>query len=155
MFDAKKFLNEKFTARTKDVPVPDLKAWFPKGAKAIWTVRGLEGKEIGLTKEAAGKNKSIAGIMKMLSSAKVVDKTKALEAVFDMGEGRTTDNIAERLEQMTMGSVEPKCDLLLAVKVCQRYPVDFYSITNEILQLTGLGMMPGKPRKSTKKQTSG
>ena len=155
-FDTKKFLNEKFTHRTEDVPVPDLNEWYDEDVDEapVWTVRGLEGKEIGQTKEAAAKNKSIAGIMEMLQSSKVADKTDALKAMFDMGEGRTTENIAERLEQMVLGSVTPECSLELALKVCQRHPVDFFNITNEILKLTGLGMMPGKPKKSTKKQTS-
>jgi len=51
-FDTKKFLDEKFEARTADIPVPDMAEWFTGSKKApkenggvaqqyIWAVRGL------------------------------------------------------------------------------------------------------------------
>lgn len=153
MFDSKKFKKNKFTVRTVPVPVPDLKQFFDKKEKPVWVVRGLTGNEVGTSKEAAAKNKSMAGIIAMLESAGVSEKTAAMEAVLDLGAGRISDNTAERLEQLTVASVKPECDLDLALLICERYPVDFYNITNEILRLTGLGMMPGKPGGSGKKQT--
>ena len=154
-FDPKKFKQSKFIHRTKLVPVPDLADWFDEDETPAWEVRGLTGKELGVTKQAAAKNKSLAGIMEMLNSSKVVEKTKALQAVFDMDLKGTTENIAERLEQLVMGSVNPTCDLDLALKICERRPVDFYNLTNEILKLTGGGMELGKPKGSGKKRTSG
>jgi len=154
MFNSKKFVQEKFTPRTHEVNVPDLKKWFPEGEKTVWKVRGLTGKELGRTKEAVSKNKSLAGIIEMLKSAKVTDQTKALEAVFDLGAKSTPDNIAERIDQLATGSVEPKCDIDLAIKLCERFPVEFYSITNKILELTGKGMEPGKLKDSGKQLTS-
>ena len=153
MFDSKSFKKEKFKPRTDDVAVPDLKRWFKKGAKVVWKVRGLSGKEVGATKMAAAKNKSLAGIMEMLKSANVSEKTGAMEAIMDLGKDRITDDIAERLEQMVTGSVKPKCDLDLAIKICESFPVDFYNITNRILKLTGLGMVPGEPKGCGKSQT--
>ncbi|MCP5006927.1 MAG: hypothetical protein GY941_23715 [Planctomycetes bacterium] len=152
-FNVKAFKQEKFKVRTEDVPVPDLKQWFKKGTKAVWKVRGLKGKEVGVAKVAAAKNKSLAGIITMLQSAKVAEKTEAMEAVMDMAKDQVPENIAERLEHMILGSVKPKCDINLALKVCERYPVDFYNITTRILKLTGLGMMPGKHKRSGKKPT--
>lgn len=153
MFDSKSFKKEKFKARTEDVAVPDLEAWFKKGTKAVWKVRGLSGKEVGATKMAAAKNKSLAGIMEMLKSANVTEKTEAMAAVMDLGKDRITDDIAERLEQLVTGSLKPKCDIDLAVKLCESFPVDFYNITNRILKLTGLGMVPGELRGCGKSQT--
>ena len=154
MFDIKTFSQEKFTPRTHDVAVPDLKKWFKNDSKPVWKVRGLTGKEVGMTKESAAKNKSVAGILEMLKSAKVTDQTQALESVFNLGSKNTPDNIAERIDQLVMGSLEPKCDTDLAVKLCERFPVEFYAITNKILELTGKGMEPGKPKGSGKQPTS-
>ena len=154
MFDTKKFTQEKFTPRTHEVAVPDLKKWFKDEEKPVWKVRGLTGKELGRVKEAVSKNKSIAGIIEMLKSSKVTDQTQALESVFNLGSKNTPDNIAERIDQLIAGSIEPKCDTDLAIKLCERFPVEFYSITNKILELTGKGMEPGKPKGSGKQQTS-
>jgi hypothetical protein len=154
MFDVKGFKKAKHKTRTADVPVPDLKRFFTnKKDKIAWHVRGLTGKEIGATKMAAAKNKSVTGLIEMLQSAQLTEKTEAMAAVMDLGKNRITDNIAERLDQMVVGSIKPKCDIDLAVKICERYPVDFYSITNEILKLTGLGMDPGEPAGCTKPRT--
>lgn len=153
-FDVKKFKQAKYTRRTKDIPVPDLAEWFDEGEKPVWIIQGLTGKEVGVSKQAAAKNKSLAGIMEMLKSSKVLDKTKALQTIFDLDPKGTTENVAERLEQMVHASVKPECDLDLALKVCKCYPVAFYTISNEILRLTGQGMQPpGKPKKSGKKRT--
>lgn len=154
MFDSKKFSQAKFQPRTKAVAVPDLAPWFPSKEKAVWVVRGLTGKEIGMTKEAAAKNKSVAGIIEMLKSVKVTDQTDALQAIMNLGTKSTPDNIAERLDQLVTGSVDPKCDLELAIKICERFPVDFFNLTNKILELTGKGMEPGEPKGSGKKQMS-
>jgi hypothetical protein len=154
MFDVKGFKKTKFKTRTMDVPVPDLAGFFTnKKDKPVWHVRGLTGKEIGATKMAASKNKSLTGLIEMLNSAQVTEKTDAMAAIMDLGKNRITDNIAERLEQMVVGSLKPACDIDLALKICERYPVDFYSITNEILKLTGLGMDPGELKGCTKPRT--
>lgn len=153
MFDTKSFKKAKFEYRTDEVAVPDLKAWFKKGAKAVWEVRGLSGKEVGANKMAASKNKSLAGLLKMLQAADISEKTDAMEAILDLGKDRITDDIAERLERMVTGSVKPKCDIDLALKVCENFPVDFFNITNKILKLTGLGMMPGELKGCGKART--
>ena len=63
MFDSKKFLKTKFTPRTADVPVPDLREFFSDGTPAVWKVRGLTGHELGRAAEAAERNKSVLAII--------------------------------------------------------------------------------------------
>lgn len=146
--DTKKFMGMKYTARTQDIPVPDLALFFPKKEKPVWTVRGLEGKELGQSKEAVSKNKSIAGIVAMLKGAKVTDQTKALEALLGIGGKNTPDNIAERLDHLVTASVSPACTLDMALKLCKVHPVTFFQLTTAILTLTGKGMEPGEPKDS-------
>ena len=147
-FDTKQFMREQYTARTQDIPVPDLALFFPKDEKPGWKIRGLEGKELGRSKEAVSKNKSISGIVATLKSAKITDQTQALEALTGLGSKNTPDNIAERLDHLVTASVEPECSLDMALKVCKVHPITFLQLTTAILTLTGKGMEPGEPKDS-------
>jgi len=145
-FDAKKFKKTKFQTRTEDVPVKDLSAFFGEGETYVWTVRGLTGQELGRTKEAAARNKNFSAILEALESASKSEKVKGLKKA--LGVDEVPQAIAERIEQLVLGSVEPACDTDLALMLCERFPVEFYALTNKILELTGKGMEPGKPKGS-------
>jgi hypothetical protein len=142
-FDSKKFLKTKFVPRTEDVPVPDLQAFFPEGSKAIWKVRGLTGQELGRAAEASERNRNIVAIIEGLTAEAAADKAEALKDLLGVG-GSTPQDIAKRLEHLTIGSVDPPCTLDLAVRLCEVFPVEFYQLTNKILTLTGQGQSPGK-----------
>jgi len=142
-FDAKKFLKTKFTPRTEEVPVPDLQAFFPEGARAVWTVRGLTGQELGRANEAAERNKNVAAILEGLAGGAAKEKAEAVKELLGVG-GSTPQDIAKRLEHLVTGSVDPPCTQELAVRLCETFPVEFYLITNRIVHLTGQGQMPGK-----------
>lgn len=142
-FDAKKFQKTKFVHRTEEIPVPDLKAFFPEGEKAVWTVRGLTGQELGRANEAADRNKNIAAILAGLTSGSEKEITAAVKDLIGVG-GNTPDDISKRLEHICIASVDPVCTHDLAVRLCEAFPVEFFQITNAIVRLTGLGQLPGK-----------
>jgi len=144
-FDAKKFLKTKWTARAEEVPVPDLAAFFPDGAKPVWKVRGLTGQELGRANEAAERMKNVAAILEGLASGAAKEQTEALKDLLGVG-GQTPQDIAKRLEHLVIGSVDPKCTPDLAVRLCETFPVEFFQITNRIVQLTGQGQLPGNSR---------
>jgi hypothetical protein len=154
MFNTKKFLKTKFVARTFDVPVPDMKDFFEEGAPAIWKVRGLTGQELGRANEAAGKHKSIVAIIEGVMSTSSKDNADAVKDLLGLGTDTPAD-VAKRMEHICMGSVEPKCPLDLAVRICETFPIEFYQITNKIMELTGQGQVPGKPKPSGGTQASG
>jgi len=153
-FDSKKFLKTKFVPRTEDMPVPDLQAFFPEGAKAVWKVRGLTGQELGRAADAADRNKNIIAILEGLTSEAAKDKAEAVKELLGIG-GSTPADIAKRLEHLTLGSVDPACTLDLAVRLCEVFPVEFYQLTNKIVELTGRGQMPGKQPPSGETGKSG
>lgn len=146
-FDTKKFLKEKFVPRTEDVPVPDMKVWFVEGEKPVWTVRGMTGQELGRASEAAERNKSIGAILEGLLAQESKEKTHAVKELLGMA-GGTPPDIAKRIEWLIMASVQPVCTLDLALKVCEVFPIEFFQITNVIMQLTGRGQVPGKQKPS-------
>lgn len=147
-FDPKKFLKEKFVSRTEAVPVPDLREYFGEGEEPVWIVRGLTGQELGKTKEAPAKYKRMTGILEGLMSSVSKEIVESVKSAIGAGTVETPDDVAIRIDQLVIGSVEPKCTLDLAVKLCEAFPVEFYILTNKITILTGQGQLPGKPKPS-------
>jgi hypothetical protein len=146
-FDTKQFHKTKFKARTEDVPVPDLAGFFPDGESPVWTVRGLTGKEVGISAEAVSKNKNLTAVVDALASTVQAEKVQGLKDA--LGIGKVPDDIAKRIAHLEAGSVSPKCDTELALKICEHFPIIFYELTNVILKLTGQGAELGKPVAST------
>ena len=153
-FDSKKFLKMKFTERTFPVPVPDLKEFFADGTEAVWVVRGLTWQEVGRSAEAADRNKNIQAILAGLTSDTSKEKSEALRNLLGVG-ANTPADIAKRIEQLVAGSVDPKCTSDLAVRLCEVFPVEFYQLTNKIIELTGQGQVPGKQNPSGVTAASG
>jgi hypothetical protein len=142
-FDATSFINTKFEPRTKDIPVPDLKKWFPKKEKPVWKIRVLTGAELGQAEQAAENKELSEKIYESLltkNSKDVADRVKELV-------GQTAEkpaSTAKRLYHIHYASIDPVCPFELAVKLCDNYPVLFYAISNAILVLSGQGNLPGK-----------
>ncbi|WP_301585023.1 hypothetical protein [Halomonas alkaliantarctica] len=155
-FDADKFASAAFKRREEDVPVKDLAAWF-KGAKdgeaPVWRVRGLTGEELARVNEAQARNRNKSAIIEALSSDKQEKMTDAIKELIGTGNS-VPDDLARRIEMLTIGSVAPECTHQVAVKLAEAFPVEFYELTTKITQLTGLGSEPGKPKRSSNAQTS-
>jgi len=142
-FDVAKFSEAKFKPRTEKVPVPELKAFFDKKEKPVWTVRNLEGHEIAEASEAVERNKNIAGLIDGLLSSGQKEKVKALKEAAGVTD-KTPDDLVKRIAMLRLGSVDPVVDQQLSVRLAKVHPVVFYSLTNKILELTGKGATPGK-----------
>jgi hypothetical protein len=154
-FDSAAFKKAKFTARTEDVPVPDMAGFFT-GLKPqeipVWTVRGLTGNELGNCNESAERNRKIGAILEGLVSPSKKDISKAVKDMCGIGDNVPQD-IAKRISILVTGSVKPKIDQELAVKICKTFPIEFFQLTTKITLLTGQGHVPGKPRGSGKGKT--
>lgn len=148
-FKKSDFLAEDFQPRTEMVPVPDMKDWFEKGNKPAFKVRGMTGKEIGKSQQAVESNQKLAKTAEGIFSKKSKTIADSIQHLFDPS---TPDDIAKRIAVLVMGSVEPEVNEELALKICQYFPIDFFTLTNKITILTGLGHLPGKPKPSGKKQ---
>jgi len=155
-FDADKFASAAFKRREEDVPVKDLAAWF-KGTKEgevpVWRVRGLTGEELARVNEASARNRNKNAVIDALNSDKSEKVTDAIRELIGTGSS-VPDDLARRIELLTMGSVAPECSHQVAVKLAEAYPVEFYELTTKITTLTGMGSEPGKPKRSSNAQTS-
>lgn len=155
-FDATRFASAAFKRREEDVPVKDLRDWFKgtkKGEVPIWRVRGMTGEELARVNEAQARNRNKNAVIDALSSDNQEKMTDAIKELIGTGNS-VPDDLARRIEMLTIASVAPECSHQVAVKLAEAFPVEFYDLTNKITTLTGLGSEPGKPKRSSNAQTS-
>ena len=141
------FIHEKFIPREEEIPVPDLKDFFDEGESPVWKVRGLTGVEVARSNEAMERNKNIGAILEGLIARDQREKVESVKKLIGIDE-KVPNDIAKRIELLILGSIEPKIDTQIAVKLCKVFPVEFYEITNKITLLTGRGHVPGKQKAS-------
>jgi hypothetical protein len=146
-FDIKQFKTAKFEIREGLVKVPDLAPFFPEGEEAVWKIRGLTGVELGRVNEAAERYRNIGAILEGLISSGAAEKVESIKKLVGMGNDTPAD-IVRRMDMLVVASVSPEVDEELAVKLCEKFPVEFFDITNEITKLTGQGHILGKPKPS-------
>lgn len=145
-FNAQLFLQTRFEPRTEKVPVPDLRDWFE--GEPVWTVRGLTGHELARVNQAAEAAGSLEALAQALAAQAPAEKAEALRQILGLADDDTPADLARRIEMLRLGSVDPACDRELAVALADRFPVEFYQLTNAISRLTGKGKTPGKPKGS-------
>jgi len=140
-FNPDKFMADKLEARQEAVPVPALSGWFDKDEAPVWVIRGLTSNELNSALEAKARRASIDNVIEALTNN---DQAQAVRAMI----GLTKDSPAEivkRLEMLVLGSVAPKIELPLAVKLAEAFPIEFLTLTNKITALTGMGFDLVKP----------
>ena len=161
-FNPTKFLKQEFQPRTAEVNVDSLYMWFnglsdealawfkatsdeqklilEKGGKThhcAWEVRGLTGSELARVFEAEKKAKTLDSVIEAIgdSSAKVEE----LKIAMGLGDDTPID-IQKRLEQLTIASINPVITKDIAIRLAEKFPIEFYMLTTKISALTGLGM---------------
>jgi hypothetical protein len=137
-FDAKAFMKTKFVPRTAEVPVKALASFFPEGEKPIWVVRGLTGVEVAKSREIGEKTQRMQALADAFAAASKSEIVDELKESFGLGNENPLD-FNKRIDQIVMGSVEPQVTQEQVVRLATVAPVEFYSISQKILELTGLG----------------
>jgi len=102
-----------------------------------WTVRGQTASEVCRSMEAAQNQSKITTVVDAIATSK--DQKADIKTALGIGDDTPTD-IVKRLEQLVTCSVNPEIDLPFAVKLAETFPIEFYQLTNKIIELTGLGM---------------
>lgn len=149
-FDRERFRFADLAPRQAAVPVADLAFFFPEGEDPVWTVRGLTGEEIARANAASQRQAVLLEAVEALSSAAALrdDRVEALKSLLGHG-AETPEDLAKRFDHLIFGSVDPVVDREMAVKLFAAYPIVGYTLTNKILELTGLGPDLGKAPPST------
>lgn len=146
-FDISKFDQTQFNERTKDIDVPELRAFFAEGEKPVWKIRGLTGEEIARTREAVERNRiARAEIISAQERGASEAVTMAMKTLLGVGSlDSVPDDHVRHLNTVVLGSIEPKIQLEHAVKLAVTFPIVFTQLHNEIYMITGLGHEPKKP----------
>ncbi len=145
-FNADKFTSAAFRPRTETLDLPALAPFFDAGEPPQWTVRGLTAAEFARAQDAEKRNSSIDMLIGALSATQ--GKAEAVDAArkaLGLTNANTPGEIAKRLEMLVAGSVAPVVTMETAVRFSETLAIDFYLVTNKIVELTGQGFDLGKP----------
>lgn len=137
-FDVNAFKNAPWVHRTQDVPVPELASFFASDERPVWRVRNLTAPELARANNATSHLRRGAALAEALEA----DDTRGIIAATRelIGRGAARDpEIPRRLEMLTAASVEPACDLDLALVLCEHHCKTFYALTNAIFELSSQG----------------
>jgi len=150
--DLQKFLQAQFSVREATVKVPPaLKDYF--GDK--WRVRALTAAELARANEVSQRTDSIKALVSAMAGNG--DKAAAIRESLGLADEEVPADISRRIEMIAAGSVEPKLGFEhrdVAVRLAETFPTFFYELSNSILNLTGSGAEPGKPKRSTRTKAS-
>ena len=141
-------MRQQFEARTDNVPVPELAAWFDEESDPVFIVRGLTFEELSKADAAADNSKTMLNLVASLTTKDGKAIAEGIKDAFGVGQ-ETPTNMIKRINHLVMGSVQPEIDEQFAVKLASTFPVEFTQLTNKIVALTGKGFEPGKPKGST------
>lgn len=140
-FDRRAFLKTEFFPREETLSIPALK-WCFRGDEPLWTVRGLNLNEVTRARNAVDKNNLAISVAEILAD-KDTDVVDALKQELGLSDTVPAE-IAQHLEYLVMGSVNPVISLPVAVKLSEVNLVEFKLLVNKIVELTGLGMVQKK-----------
>ena len=147
-FDLAKFERAEFKPRTSKVSVPALADFFDDGEEPEWEVRQLSATELYNAMEAKSRRSGLEAVVAAIaSSGSVGDAVRAAIGLTKDAPGE----IVKRMEMLVTGSVKPKIELPVAVKMAEKFPIEFMQITNEITVLTGKGSELVKPEAASPK----
>lgn len=145
-FDAAKFAAAPFAPRTATIELPALAPFFDEGEQPAWVVRNLTAAEFARAQDAEKRNSSIDMLIGALAAAQSKSEAVAeARRALGLAGGNTPGEVAKRLELLVAGSVAPVVTMDTAVLLAERFAIDFYLLTNKILELTGQGCDLGKP----------
>jgi len=148
-FDLEKFSQAQFTPRQEEVSLPALGDFFD--GDPIWVVRGLTANEIARANDSAARNTHVDSMIKAITSASKSKQVEEFRKAFGVSDD-VHDEIIKRMEHLVIGSIEPKIELPIAVKLPETFPIEFYDLTNKIMRLSGMGMEVEKPKPSGEAQ---
>lgn len=143
-----KYRNERREPSTEQIEVKELAAYFAEDEKPLITVRNLTAAEYGRCRESGRRNSDKAALVAALVGGDSAAKADAIKKMTDGPD--IPDDIAERIEMLSIACVEPELQHSDAVLISEDFPMTFYRLTNKITELTKVGRVLGKPKASGK-----
>jgi len=142
-FNIQKFRDAKVKQRIKEVEVKELAPFFDDEQKPIVKLRNLTGHEIAACNEAVTTNKQLRATIEKILSGNPKEKADGICDQLGISD-RTPDDLVKRFNLLRFGCVEPELAHEDCVRFASIFPVIFYDLTNQIINLTGLGAELGE-----------
>ena len=148
-FDSKAFMSTHFVPREEDfqITAPELIKFFGEKDNHFFKLRGLTGYEIGRVNEKVDNMPLRLKMFEKLIAGRSEEQIKAFEKIAGISKETPTE-IARRIEHLVISAIDPPADYQFATKLCEDFGIEFYAITNKILEISGKGHVPGKPKPS-------
>lgn len=155
--DIGKFMAANLCQRESEVKVGELSEWFEDGAKPVWKVRGMTSAELARAKFEAQEGKRDLKTLISALAGSDSEREKAIQEAAGLSTDDVPQDVAQRIEYLLCASVEPhfkREQRDAVVRLAEHFPTTFYTLTNEILSLTGQGSEVGKRKASGRKKVS-
>jgi hypothetical protein len=136
MFNKNKFSQTQFVPRTAELRLDSLSDFFD--GEPIFIVRGMTASELAKCNESATQNQSLETLISALTND--AEKVRAIREQVGLIGDETPHEIMKRIDQLVFCSVEPELDRQSVLKLAEAFPIEFYRLTNKIIELTGMGM---------------
>ena len=140
--DWNKFKNTQFERRTATVEVSSLSAFADEAGKPCKIeVQNLTGEEVATARERVKENSALLTVLEKFAGGTVPEVVEAAKEKLGMT-GTVKSDAVYRLAVLEFGLVGSPLERPECVKLFAANPEAFYSITDKILELTGLGQVP-------------
>ena len=148
-FDLQKFSQATFALRSRRVPIKEsaLQHFFGEGEPQEIELRQLDGIELSQCLDAERLNTDIQAVIGALIASESDEKARAIQDLLGIG-GKVPNDVAKRIEMLTIGSVNPHFDREASIRICRFFPIEFYQWTNVIQNLSGAGAELGESKSS-------
>ena len=146
-FDVTKFTQAKFSARSEKFEVQGLSEFFPEGEEPLVTLRGLTAEELAVSDQRADNAGSMAALLESVLATSVKDKVQGIRGLLGLGTDTPRAHV-KRLALIQFGMTDPALSESDIVRLGDAFPIEFYQISNRIVELTGQGKILGKAQGS-------
>lgn len=142
IFDEKAFMTEKFEPRTKNVPAPELKAFFGE-FPAEFMVRGLTASELSAVLSADSRNKILSVVLDKITGT-VEDRADAiLDQLGIKLDGDVPGDVIQQIETATI-SAFPQLSRSAWVRIARTHPIILKRVYLVAMEMTGMGQLVKK-----------
>lgn len=145
-FDIEKFRQAQFESRTKEIQAEALKVFFGKDEKPVFKIRNLTAEELAKVRDSVQRKKDIDSVVNLLASQGAKSKADGIKKA--LGWDDHPDDFVRRLTIMEIGTVDPRLERDVCVKISEVNSMLFQKITDEIMLLSGEGQKLGEPNAS-------
>jgi hypothetical protein len=144
-FQTDKYSETRWERRTFDFEIknPELIKFFDKKDKKVWVLQSLTGTEVGLAEQASANRKLATELMEALMQGRKEDLVSEIKKITGASD-EIPELVVRKFHQFMFGLKSPKGSLDFSIELCRQHPTEFFAASIKIMEISNLGMSPGK-----------